>query len=191
METERYKADEALLRKRVILLCGENVTVDWWKVARLRFMNLAAAGVAPIHLYVQSSGGSARIGMEAYHFMRALKAPVHTWATGYVASAAIHIFLGGEKRLIAPSSYFHLHRPLMSVSELPLNAEFDGRLADSVGEVMEQERRAIRMIAERTGLTKKEVKRAMNEGDRFKIDRSADWLLDHGFATELVEKLPF
>lgn len=67
----------------------------------------------PITMYVNSPGGDADAGFAIYDAMRLVHAPVTTVCAGLAASAAIMIFLGGDKgrRFSLPHSRFLIHQP--------------------------------------------------------------------------------
>ena len=64
-------------------------------------------------MYINCPGGDADSGFGIYDVMRYVKAPVTTVCSGLAASAAIVIFLGGEKgrRFTLPNSRFMIHQP--------------------------------------------------------------------------------
>ena len=68
---------------------------------------------APITMYVNSPGGDADAGFAIFDAMRLIKAPITTICSGLAASAAVIIFLGGEKgrRFALPNSRFLIHQP--------------------------------------------------------------------------------
>ena len=67
----------------------------------------------PITVYINSPGGSADCGFAIYDLFRFVESPMITLCSGICASAAILIFLGGEKgrRYSLEHSRFLLHQP--------------------------------------------------------------------------------
>ncbi len=67
----------------------------------------------PIDVYVNSPGGDADSGFAIYDMMKFVKAPVRTICAGLSASAAVIIYLGGDKghRFCLPNSRFLIHQP--------------------------------------------------------------------------------
>lgn len=67
----------------------------------------------PITVYVNSPGGDADSGFAIYDMMRFVKAPVRTICAGLCASAAVIIFVGGDRgqRFSLPNSRFLIHQP--------------------------------------------------------------------------------
>ena len=70
----------------------------------------------PIIIIVNSPGGSADSGFGIYDMLRFVKPPVVTLTAGLCASAAVIIFLAGEKekRFALPNSRFLIHQPSTS-----------------------------------------------------------------------------
>jgi len=68
-------------------------------------------GAEAIHLGIASPGGKTGVGFDLYNALTALPVPVTTHNTSFIDSAAIHMFLGGSKRLCNPVSTFMLHAP--------------------------------------------------------------------------------
>ncbi len=70
----------------------------------------------PITIIVNSQGGSADSGFGIYDMLRFTKPPIITLTAGLCASAAIVIFLAGDKqkRFSLPNSRFLIHQPSTS-----------------------------------------------------------------------------
>jgi ATP-dependent Clp protease protease subunit len=70
----------------------------------------------PITVIINSQGGSADSGFGIYDMLRFVKPPIITLTAGLCASAAIIIFLAGEKgkRFALPNSRFLIHQPSTS-----------------------------------------------------------------------------
>lgn len=70
----------------------------------------------PITVIINSSGGSADSGFGIYDMLRFVKSPIITLTAGLCASAAVIIFLAGEKekRFALPNSRFLIHQPSTS-----------------------------------------------------------------------------
>jgi ATP-dependent Clp protease protease subunit len=70
----------------------------------------------PISVIINSQGGSADSGFGIYDMLRFIKPPVITITAGLCASAAIIVFLAGDKdkRLSLPNSRFLIHQPSTS-----------------------------------------------------------------------------
>jgi ATP-dependent Clp protease protease subunit len=70
----------------------------------------------PITVIINSQGGSADSGFGIYDMLRFVKPPIITLTAGLCASAAVIIFLAGEKgkRFALPNSRFLIHQPSTS-----------------------------------------------------------------------------
>jgi ATP-dependent Clp protease protease subunit len=70
----------------------------------------------PISVIINSQGGSADSGFGIYDMLRFIEPPVITITAGLCASAAIIVFLAGDKdkRLSLPNSRFLIHQPSTS-----------------------------------------------------------------------------
>jgi ATP-dependent protease ClpP protease subunit len=66
--------------------------------------------IPTIKLHIKSDGGDLYSGLAALDFLRSMRAYVHTYAEGCVASAATLIFLGGDKRTVCPNAYILIHQ---------------------------------------------------------------------------------
>ncbi|MDF2652449.1 MAG: ATP-dependent clp protease proteolytic subunit [Paenibacillus sp.] len=67
----------------------------------------------PIHMYINSPGGSTTAGFAIYDTMQFIKPPVHTICTGFAASFAAILLLAGAKgqRSALPNSEIMIHQP--------------------------------------------------------------------------------
>jgi ATP-dependent Clp protease protease subunit len=70
----------------------------------------------PIIVIINSHGGDANSGFGIYDMLKFLKPPVITITAGLCASAAIMVFLAGDKkrRFALPNSRFLIHQPSTS-----------------------------------------------------------------------------
>ncbi len=65
-----------------------------------------------INVHIDSYGGSIKEGWGMYNALRQTKAVVHTYADGFVCSAALYPFLAGSTRTASSVSAFYLHEGL-------------------------------------------------------------------------------
>jgi len=70
----------------------------------------------PIHLYINSVGGSVTAGLAVYDVMQFVRCPVYTYCVGLAASVAAVMLAGGEKghRYILPNGEVLIHQPWVS-----------------------------------------------------------------------------
>ncbi|ORX80114.1 clp protease [Anaeromyces robustus] len=102
-----------LLKERIVLLYGEvNDTVSASLVAQLLFLE-SENPKKPIHMYINSPGGSVTSGMAIYDTMQYISSPVHTLCIGQACSMGSLLLTGGEpgKRSILPNARVMIHQP--------------------------------------------------------------------------------
>ena len=94
--------------RAVLYLTG---VIDDNSCTRVRSEAIQAAnsGVDEILLVISSTGGWNHPAYWLHDFLRGLHVPVHTYAIGEIRSIAIPVFLGGEKRIADPDSWFTFH----------------------------------------------------------------------------------
>lgn len=99
----------------------------------------------PITVYVNSPGGAADCGFAIYDLFRYVQPKVITVCSGICASAAILIFLGGQKgsRYSLPNSRFLLHQPSTqaqgTASDLQITAQEIIKLRSRYNEIVGRE----------------------------------------------------
>ena len=78
-----------------------------------RLLALAEESDAPITVFVSSPGGHVESGDVVHDMISFVSAPVTVVGTGWVGSAAAHIFLGApkERRVCLPNTRFLIHQP--------------------------------------------------------------------------------
>jgi len=104
----RTAADEPDRKQHYVIFDGgiESVAV---KSLMAAVGNLVSKGADRVHLVVASGGGSTRLALEAYAFLRALPVRIVTWNIADVQSSATILFLAGEERIAGPAARFMLH----------------------------------------------------------------------------------
>jgi ATP-dependent Clp protease protease subunit len=104
--------DEKLFKSRSLTIFGQ---IDE-KLARSvteRLLALAADSDKPVTLYVSSPGGHVESGDVIYDMIKFIKPEVRVVGTGWVASAALTIYLAAKKenRFALPNTRFLMHQP--------------------------------------------------------------------------------
>jgi ATP-dependent Clp protease, protease subunit len=104
--------EQISFKTRTVLVFGEITDKLALAVCR-RLLALAADSDAPITMFVSSPGGHVESGDAVHDMIRFVKAPVTTVGTGWVGSAAAHIFLAPPKehRVCLPNTRFLIHQP--------------------------------------------------------------------------------
>jgi ATP-dependent Clp protease, protease subunit len=104
--------EEKAFKSRKVLLFGEiNDTTASDTVRRL--LALSAESDEPIDLLVSSPGGHVESGDAIHDIIRYISAPVTMIGTGWVGSAAAHVYLAvpRERRVCLPNTRFLIHQP--------------------------------------------------------------------------------
>ncbi|KAI6133874.1 Clp protease-domain-containing protein [Pisolithus croceorrhizus] len=108
-----YDIFSRLLRERVIMLYGPIKDTDAaLTVAQLLFLE-AEETSKPIHLYINSPGGSVTAGLAIYDTMQYVSSPIHTYSVGQACSMGSLLLAAGEKgkRHCLPNSSIMIHQP--------------------------------------------------------------------------------
>ncbi|KAF8203315.1 Clp protease-domain-containing protein, partial [Pholiota molesta] len=106
-----YDIFSRLLRERVIMLHGPIRDSDSTLiVAQLLFLE-AEDSTKPIHLYINSPGGSVTAGLAIYDTY--VSSPIHTYGMGLAASMGSLLLASGEKgkRHCLPNASIMIHQP--------------------------------------------------------------------------------
>ncbi|KAG6849799.1 hypothetical protein H0H93_005049 [Arthromyces matolae] len=106
-----YDIFSRLLRERVIMLHGPIRDTDSTLiVAQLLFLE-AEETSKPIHLYINSPGGSVTAGLAIYDTY--VSSPIHTYSLGMAASMGSLLLAAGEKgkRHCLPNASIMIHQP--------------------------------------------------------------------------------
>lgn len=170
-------AEQLAFKSRFVLVFGE---IDD-KLARQvceRLILLAQDSDAPIHMLISSPGGHVESGDAVHDMIRFVRAPVTCIGTGWVASAATHIFLAApaERRVCLPNTRFMIHQPAGGAG---------GRATDiaiMAKEIIKTRERIAKVIATETGQPQDKV-RADMERDYW---MSAEEAIAYGIASRVV-----
>lgn len=104
--------EEKAFRARTVLIFGTITDALAAETVR-RLLALDADSDAPIDVIVSSPGGHLESGDVIHDVLRFIDAPVNMIGTGWVGSAATHLFLGAprERRVCLPQTRFLIHQP--------------------------------------------------------------------------------
>ncbi|KAI9754270.1 MAG: hypothetical protein M1835_000900 [Candelina submexicana] len=108
-----YDIFSRLLKERIVCLNGQvDETVSASIVAQLLFLE-ADNPEKPIHLYINTPGGSVTAGLAVYDTMTYIQSPVSTICVGQAASMGSLLLCGGDagKRYCLPHSSIMVHQP--------------------------------------------------------------------------------
>ncbi|XP_035225187.1 ATP-dependent Clp protease proteolytic subunit-like [Stegodyphus dumicola] len=108
-----YDIYSRLLKERIICVMGP-VTDDMASlvVAQLLFLQ-SESSKKPIHMYINSPGGSVTAGLGIYDTMQYILPPIATWCVGQACSMASFLLSAGEHgmRHSLPNSRIMIHQP--------------------------------------------------------------------------------
>jgi len=134
----------------------------------------------PITVIVNSQGGSADSGFGIYDMLKFVKPPIVTLTAGLCASAAIIVFLAGEKdkRFALPNSRFLLHQPSTTAvgpaSDLEITANQILKIRDQFNKI----------VADETG---KGIEKVTGDSNR-DFWLSAPDALEYGLISKIIRK---
>ena len=132
-----------------------------------------------INVIINSQGGNADSGFGIYDMLKFIKPPVITLTAGLCASAAIIIFLAGDKgkRFALPNARFLLHQPSTSAvgpaSDLEITANQILKIRDQFNRIIANE-------------TENEVKKITVDANR-DFWLSAKEALDYKLVSKIIE----
>ena len=141
---------------------------------------LAAEGSEPIHVFIDTDGGSLKVALTIYDMLKATKCPIFTYGLSEVCSAGVVIFLAGEKRFGFKHTQFMTHPASLSASgnHLDFNRSVD---------VIKQQGDAGRKIFKKVlGITDK-VYNALHDLTTYKFSAEAKRM---GLVTDIIDKYP-
>ena len=150
-----YDIYSRLLKDRIIFLgTGVEPTSANLVIAQLLYLD-AQDKKKPIHLYVNSPGGSVTCGLAIVDTMKHINAPVSTISIGLSASAGALILSSGEKgmRYSLPNSEIMIHQPKVS--------NLEGQVTDIeiyTKLLLENKERLNKILAENTGQPLKKIR---------------------------------
>jgi ATP-dependent Clp protease protease subunit len=177
---EDDKLQEKMLKTRTILV-SEAISDDIAKKVYQQLMVLESdSKEKPITVIINSPGGEADSGFGIHDMLRFVEMPVRTVVAGLCASAAIMIFLAGDKgrRFSLPNSRFLLHQP----STQSFGQATDLEIAST--EILRLRERYNRIVADHTG---KDLETINKDADRdFWLTASA--ARDYGLVDQVITK---
>lgn len=171
--------EERLFKSRTILLFGP---IDF-KLSRAvseRLLALSTESDEEIRLYINSQGGHVESGDTIYDLIKFVPAPVKVIGTGWVASAAAHIYLGAKKenRFCLPNTRFLLHQPsggsMGQASDIAIQAR----------EIVKMKARINKVISDETGQPIERVEKD-TERDHW---MSAQEAVEYGVVGKIVDR---
>ena len=171
--------EEKAFKARTLLIFGTVTDVTAADVTR-RLIALDADSADPIDVLVSSPGGHLESGEAIHDIVRFIAAPVNMIGTGWVGSAATHLYLAAprERRYCLPNTRFLIHQPSGGAGGPASDIAIQAR------EIVKARERIARTIARETGKSL-EVALADIERDRW---MSAEEAVEYGLVSRIIER---
>ena len=176
-----YDIYSRLLKDRIIMISGEvNEAMASVVVSELLYLQSENPD-APIHMYINSPGGSVVDGLAIVDTMNLISCPVYTYCVGQCASMGSIFLVSGEKghRYALPNSRIMIHQ---------VSGGSQGTYEDmkrSINEAGRLNELLAGILATGTGKTLKTVKNDMDR-DYF---MSADEALKYGIVDKVISSV--
>ena len=150
--------ESTLLRHRTLTIFGE-INKDVAQRTAEKLLAVAFERDDPITIFICSPGGHVESGDAIFDMIRFVKPNVRIVGTGWVGSAATHIYLATERehRYALPNTRFLIHQPAGGVGGDATDVQIQAK------EIIKTRERINRIIAEQTG---QPLKRVAEDTDR-------------------------
>ncbi|MDI1273347.1 ATP-dependent Clp protease proteolytic subunit [Polaromonas sp.] len=171
--------EEKAFRSRTVLVFGAITDVSAADTVR-RLLALDAESSDPVQMLVSSPGGHLESGDAIHDVVRFISAPVNMIGTGWVGSAATHLYLAApkERRFCLPQTRFLIHQPSGGAGGPATDISIQAQ------EIIKARERIARMIARETGQSLETVMMDI-ERDRW---LSAEQAVVYGLVSRIVER---
>lgn len=136
--------EEKAFKSRTVLIFGTITDSTAAETAR-RLIALDADSAEPIDMIVSSPGGHLESGDTIHDLIRFIRAPVRMIGSGWVGSAATHVYLAAprERRFCLPNTRFLIHQPSGGIggkaSDIAIQAQEILRARQRIAELIERE----------------------------------------------------
>src|SRR6476659_7599635 len=170
--------EEKAFKSRTVMLFGAVTDQSASDIAR-RLIALDAESHSPIDMILSSPGGHLESGDAIHDMIRFIQAPVNMIGTGWVGSAATHLYLSvpKERRFCTPNTRFLIHQPSGGAGGQATD------IAIHAKEIIKARERVARVISRETGKPLDTVLQDI-ERDRW---LSAEEAIDYGLVGRIVE----
>jgi ATP-dependent Clp protease protease subunit len=171
--------EEKAFKARTVQIFGTITDAVAADVTR-RLIALDAESAEGIDVLVSSPGGHLESGDAIHDIVRFIAAPVNMIGTGWVGSAATHLYLSvpRERRYCLPNTRFLIHQPSGGSGGPASDIAIQAR------EIVKARERIARTIARETGKSLDEVL-ADIERDRW---MSAEEAVEYGLVSRIIER---
>ncbi len=171
--------EEKAFKSRTLLVFGTVTDVMAADITR-RLIALDADSAEAIDMLVSSPGGHLESGDAIHDIVRFIAAPVNMVGTGWVGSAATHLYLSvpRERRYCTPNTRFLIHQPSGGAGGPASDIAIHAR------EIVKARERIARTIARETGKSLEQVLVDI-ERDRW---LSAEEAVEYGLVSRIIER---
>lgn len=133
----------------------------------------------PIHLHLQSSGGSVSDAFALVDTILNSETPVYTFCDGYAYSAAVFIYLAGERRFSFKHSWFIIHNIKTKLGSLTTQ-----NIQDNLDYLNVLENQILEFLTSRTKLGKVELLEKLNHNMEYML--TSEQALSKGIVTDIL-----
>jgi ATP-dependent Clp protease protease subunit len=170
--------EEKAFKSRTVLVFGEISDRSAADIVR-RLVALDADSILPIDMLVSSPGGHLESGDAIHDMLRFITAPVNMIGTGWVGSAATHMYLAvpKERRFCTPNTRFLIHQPSGGAGGQATD------IAIHAQEIIKARERVARVISRETGKPLDTVLQDI-ERDRW---LSAEEAIEYGLVGRVIQ----
>ncbi|GLH06027.1 Protein of unknown function [Gryllus bimaculatus] len=175
-----YDIYSRLLKERIICVMGP-VSDDLSSVvvAQLLFLQ-SESSKKPVHMYINSPGGSVTAGLGIYDTMQYILPPIATWCVGQACSMASLLLAAGAPgmRHSLPNARIMIHQPSGGVQGQATDIQIQAE------EIIKLKKQINGLYVKHTGLPLERIEQSM-ERDKFMSPQDAkefgiiDKILDH------------
>ncbi|MFT3802403.1 MAG: ATP-dependent Clp protease proteolytic subunit [Burkholderiaceae bacterium] len=171
--------EEKAFRARTVLVFG-SVTDALASDTVRKLLALDAESNAPITMIVSSPGGHLESGDAIHDVVRFISSPVNMVGTGWVGSAATHLYLGAhrERRFCLPQTRFLIHQPSSGAGGPASDMAIQAR------EIIKARERIAQVIARETGQPIERVRRDIERD----LWMSAEEAVAYGLASRIIAR---
>lgn len=172
--------EENLFKSRYIFVVG-NINDTLAKDVSRQIIAMANASSDPINMLISSPGGHVESGDMVHDLIKYVDVPINVIGTGWVASAATHIFLGAakERRFTLENTRFLIHQPSGGIGGKGSDIEIQAR------EILKMHDRIARIIARETGQTIERIKKDMDRDYWL----TAEEAVDYGIVSRIIKNV--
>ena len=169
--------EEKAFKSRTVFIFGSITDASAAEAAR-RLIALDSDSGEPIDVIVSSPGGHLESGDTIHDLIRFVRAPVRMIGSGWVGSAATHVYLAAprERRFCLPNTRFLIHQPSGGIggkaSDIAIQAK----------EIVRARQRIAELIARETG---KALAVVLDDIDR-DYWLSAEEAIDYGLVSRII-----